>query len=480
MIALLFIPPLAMCALLIAFRSKTLNRIVLICYASLVAVVAVFICAGNVFYVLPDFITAYFSIDPLSKFFFIVLAVVNLGVTLYSVSYFKAKSLDKMQDTLYAIFHILFITSMTGGTLSSHLAFSWVFIEATTLSGAVLISIERERTTLEAVWKYIFICSIGVSLSYIGIVLLSMGSAASKSLFFSDLVSNAGKLNPLLLKLSFAFILVGFGTKMGLSPVHAWLPDAHSEAPSPVSALLSGVLLNASVIVIIRFTMIMNSAGLQTFAGTLIIIMGVLSLLVSAAYIAISKNYKRMLAYSSIENMGIIAIGIGVGGAALFVSLLQTFVHSLAKSGLFLTSGNIYRLTGSKRVDEATGIFERDRMTAYLWIAGFIALSGLPPFGGFWSKLFLAKALIGGNQLYLFITVFLLLIVIIAGMSRIFMIMVLTPKGDTGAGLKGFTPLSYIPQILFLLILLVMGFTIPEPLKSLIENAHRFILGGGA
>ena len=158
---------------------------------------------------------------------------------------------------------------------------------------------------------------------------------------------------------------------------------------------------------------------------------------------------------------------------------MQTLVHSLAKSGLFLTSGNIYRLSGSKRVNESTGIFEQDRITAYLWIAGFIALSGLPPFGGFWSKLFLAKALIGDNRLYLFIPVFLLLVVIIAGMSRIFMIMVAVPKNKDIPVQKRFGLLSYLPQILFLLVLIIMGFTIPEPIQKLIEDARRFIQGGG-
>jgi hydrogenase-4 component F len=368
---------------------------------------------------------------------------------------------------------------MAGSILSSHLGFSWVFIEATTLFGAVLIYAERGRATLEAVWKYIFICSIGVSFSFIGIILLSMAGIQEQSLFFADLTRNADRLNPFFLKLSFAFILVGFGTKMGLSPVHSWLPDAHSEAPSPVSALLSGVLLNASAIIIIRFTMLMNSAGLRSFSGTLIIIMGVLSIIVSTSYIVTSTNYKRMLAYSSIENMGIIAIGIGIGGSALFAALLQTLVHSLAKSGLFLASGNIYRLFKSKHIEDVRGLFVHDRLTAYIWVAGFIALSGLPPFGGFISKFFFAKALIEKGYLFLFIPVFLLMIIIIAGMCRTVMRMSFSP-GTGEAPVKIVKhPLSYIPQLVFLSLLLLIGITLPGPLLRIIENALAFILYPG-
>ncbi len=479
MIALLFLTPIVLSLACLAFRKKVLNRIALLAYASVSLVSAVLVCGDKLLFALPDEITVYFSFDPLSKFFFAILAIVGFAVVLYSFSYLAKKGFDGTKDTLYSVFMILFIASMSAGILASHLALAWVFIEATTLFGTVLIFTERGRTALEAAWKYIFICSIGVSFSFIGIILLSMSGTAAFSLFYSELTANATSMNPFLLKLSFAFILVGFGTKMGLSPVHAWLPDAHSEAPSPVSALLSGVLLNVSAIVIIRYTIMMDRAGLAAFAGTLLVIMGILSLLVSASYILTSTNYKRMLAYSSIENMGVIAIGIGIGGGALFAALLQVAVHSFAKSGLFLTSGNIYHLTGSKQIEQSRDLIRRDRLTAYLWLLGFIALSGFPPFGGFIAKFFFAKALIADGYLYIFIPVFLILVVVIAGTCSRVMKMAFDRGDAAESGSRKAGVLAYAPQVAVLVILLVLGVSIPEPVRELIERATDFIRNAG-
>jgi hydrogenase-4 component F len=479
MIVLLFLTPIVLATLCLAIRNKIANRCAMLAYSALLLVSAFFICSGNLLFILPDEISVYFSFDPLSKLFFAILAIVGFAVVLYSFSYLAKKGFDRTRDTLYSVFLILFTASMSAGILASHLAFAWVFIEATTLFGAVLIYTERERTALEAVWKYLFICSIGVSFSFIGIILLSMSGTVGTSLFFSDLVAGAKGMNPFLLKLSFAFILVGFGTKMGLSPVHAWLPDAHSEAPSPVSALLSGVLLNVSAIVIIRFTMIMDAAGLRTFAGTLLIVMGIISLLVSASYILTSTNYKRMLAYSSIENMGVVAIGIGIGGGAIFASLLQIVVHSFAKSGLFLTSGNIYALYGSKQIEHSKELVKYDRFTAYLWLLGFLALAGFPPFGSFIAKFFLAKALVSDGYMYLFIPVFLILVVVIAGMGSRVMKMAFekNPSVEIHGKKGGF--LSYAPQAILLLILILLGLWIPEPVRDLLERARDFIVSAG-
>jgi hydrogenase-4 component F len=473
MLTLLLILPVALCLVSLAFRRRALNRLLLAGFAVAYAAGAVLVLANVSVNILPDVIRQYFNFDSLGKLFLLVLAAVNLGVSFYSVFYLKHKNLSRKQDTIYTIFMLLFLVSMTGGVLTTHLGLLWVFIEATTLAGGMLISVEQGKQALEAVWKYIFICSIGVAFSFIGIIVLSLGSKAVGSLSFADLYSGASAINPLLLKLSFAFILVGFGTKMGLAPVHAWLPDAHAEAPSPVSALLSGALLNIAGIGLIRFYPVMTGAGLQPFAGTLVLVMGFLSLLVSAAFILTAKNYKRMLAYSSIENMGIVAVGLGLGGPGVFAALLHMVVHSLAKSGLFLTTGNILHLTGTKQIGKVQGLLKRDGKTAWLWILGFVAIAGLPPFGVFFSKYFMVSAL-----------VFLLLVVFAFGMGKAVFSMAWGETLPAAAGEAQTSPArlpvwAYLPSAFFLVLLIALGLFIPDFITTLLNDVTKLFAAVG-
>ncbi|MBN2352971.1 MAG: hypothetical protein JXD23_10420 [Spirochaetales bacterium] len=491
MLILFFIAPAALCLVCLAFRRRVVNRIALLGFALAYAAGAVLVLIGPAFFLLPEELRRYFDFDSLGKLFLLTLAAVNLGVSGYSLFYLANVNLSREKDTLYTISMLLFLVSMTGGILSSHLGLLWVFVEATTLTGGMLISVERGKQALEAVWKYIFICSIGVALSFIGVIVLSLGSKSIGSLFFADLYAGAGAINPFLLKLAFAFILVGFGTKMGLAPVHAWLPDTHSEAPSPVSALLSGALLNVAGVGLVRFHPIMTGAGLEPFAGTLLLVMGFLSLLVSAAYILSSENYKRMLAYSSIENMGIVAIGLGLGGPGLFAALLHMVVHSFAKSGLFLTTGNIHRLAGSKQISDAGALLNRDRKTAWLWILGFVAIAGLPPFGAFFSKYFLVGAMVSRGLAWLAVPLFLLLAIVAFGMGKSVFGMAwgrYRPRGERDFVPEGAAPAAagrrlsvwaYLPPAFFLVLLLGLGLFIPDFVTRLITDARNAFVAVG-
>lgn len=388
---------------------------------------------------------SYFSLDSLNLIFLLVLILVTLAVVVYQ----GKKSLK------YNLIFILFFLSMTGAILSSHLGLTWVFVEATTLTSAYLILKNKNKNSLEATWKYVFLCSIGISLAFIGIILLLLGSGEINSLFFDDLYKNAGMINKFWLKLSFVFILIGFGTKVGLAPVHSWLPDAHAEAPSPVSAMLSATLLNSAFLVIFKYYKLMELASLSKSAKTMLMIMGLLSLFVSAVYIYRINNYKRMLAYSSIENMGIISIGIALGGVGIFASILHLIAHSLIKASFFMTSGNILHIYHTKEIDSVSDLMKRNKMTGILWLVCAILIVGIPPSPIFISELLMAKQFIINGEIELLILYFLLLTIIFYG------IMSATTKMlfNESENVEKLSLNKYLPQIILISISLILYFS---------------------
>ena len=288
----------------------------------------------------------YFSIDNLNIIFLVVMAIVSVAVIVYQ---------GKKSFKYYAIFSA-FILSMIGAILSNNLGLTWVFVEATTLTSAYLIIQDKNKNSLEAAWKYTFLCSIGISLAFVGIILLLLSIGNINSLNYQDLYNNAHLINPFWLKLAFIFIVIGFGTKVGLAPVHSWLPDAHAEAPSAVSAMLSATLLNSAFLVILRIFKLMQLVGVGESAKVILFLMGILSIFIAAVFIFKVSNYKRMLAYSSIENMGIISLGIALGGVATFGAIFHLIVHSLIKGSLFLTSGNILKIYKTKEIQRIKNV----------------------------------------------------------------------------------------------------------------------------
>ena len=236
-------------------------------------------------------------------------------------------------EAVFAGCLLLFLATMTLVTVSRHLGLMWVGVEATTLASAPLIYFHRHHRSLEATWKYLLICSVGIALALLGNFFVAVAARSAGGpmihLTIDDLVAHAGSLNPLWLKAAFLFFLVGYGTKMGLAPLHTWLPDAHSEAPSVVSALLSGALLNCAFLTILRTHSLLSAAGLAAFSSDLLVLFGLLSMAVAAVFILGQADFKRMLAYSSVEHMGILALGIGIGGAATFGAMLHAVNHSL-------------------------------------------------------------------------------------------------------------------------------------------------------
>ncbi|MDD2714984.1 MAG: proton-conducting transporter membrane subunit [Candidatus Wallbacteria bacterium] len=465
MIQLLLFTPLVLIPVLLLFRKKILNRIGLLGYA------ITYLISTACLIAVPERYTNYFAVDPLNIVFLAIQALVFSSVAFYHIYFLKAHNYSREWDTYYTSLLLLFVLCMTGMLLATHLGLFWVLIEATTLVTAPFLFDEKSKASLEAAWKYLFICSIGISFAFVGLTLLFLGAQQINSLFFQDLVASADKINPFWLLMSFVFILVGFGTKAGLSPLHSWLPDAHSEAPSPISAMLSGTLLNAAMLGIFRVFRIMEQARLDHYPRILLITMGFLSVTICAIYTLKTCSFKRMLAYSSVEHIGIIALAVGIGKAAALAAIIHLVGHSLSKTVLFLTSGNIYDRFHTKQIDEVHGILESDPISGWIWFLGFLSIAAFPPFPLFFSEFLILKALFIGGHWLLAMILFLLLTIVMYGMGNAFLGM--------GFG-KGMIPparihiFSLLPQIVLLLLLLLTSL-LPGGLFALLERAGNFI-----
>jgi hydrogenase-4 component F len=388
------------------------------------------------------------AVDPLGLLFLAVSSALFLGVAVYASAFLARGAADAAgaptaagaaspvsgragADAHFTAWLLGFQAAMSLVVLSQHFGLMWVAVEATTLLSAPLIHYHRHPRSLEATWKYLLICSVGIAVALLGTFFLSAAStsgAEAVPLFFRRL--GAARLDPQWLKAAFILLLVGYGTKMGLAPLHTWLPDAHSEAPSPVSALLSGALLNCAFLAILRLHRVCLAAGLGDFSRQLLLLLGLLSMAVAAAFILGQGDYKRLLAYSSVEHMGILAVGIGVGGD--WGALFQALSHSLVKAALFLTAGNILAAYGTKKAAEVRGLLRALPWSGALWLAGFFAITGAPPFGTFVGELAILRAAFQ-RRAWLPASLFLLLLaVIFIGMASVFLRMAQGPREPAG------------------------------------------------
>ena len=474
MIGLVLLLPIVLGLLSVIANSRSVNRLALIGSALLYVAVTAARLVHVEWDMLPAWLLAYFQFDPIGTYFFSIMTVVFSSVAVYSLFYFRIHTLSTKQEAVYILEILFFVVSMSGIILATHVALLWVFIEASTLTSALLIYFEKRKSSLEATWKYVFICSIGIALAFVGIIVLSIGSRPIDSLFFRDLYSRASEINPFWLKVSFAFIFVGLGTKIGVAPIHAWLPDAHSEAPSPVSALLSGALLNSAFLGLLRVQEIFVRAQCAAFSNFLFLVTGFLSLVVSAVFMLRLKNYKRMLAYSSIENMGIMFIGIALGTYGIFAALLHTLAHSFSKASLFLTSGNILHLYKSKKIEDIGGLLKVDAGTGWLWILSMLAILGFPPFPVFLSKFLIVRAFWLNGLFWLALPFFVLLVVILYGMGSTVIKMAFSECRLPAGNKTAFSMAAYGPQLVLLLILCVVGMSMPQQLLDLVNGAAGF------
>ncbi len=419
----------------------------------------------------------YFASTPDGLLILLVTSFIFFCISIYAVSYMKEAEITS--EPIYLGCTMFFLGTMSMVALADHLVVLWIAIEATTLMSAPLIFLHRSKTALEATWKYVMICSVGIALALLGcfFIVLSMDLGnVHVPITFTSLRGVAGQLDPTWLKAGFIFLVIGYGTKMGLAPMHTWLPDAHSEAPSPASALLSGALLNCAFLGVYRGHQLLYQAGLGEFSSNILIGFGLFSMLVAAVFIFNQTGYKRMLAYSSIENMGIIAFGVGIGGLATYGAMLHLIHHSLIKSSLFLSAGNILLGYGSKLIDKTGNLAKLLPKTFIAFFAGFAGISGFPPFGIFVSELLIIMgAFQQGRKIS--ISIFILaLILIFAGASRLVMKMSFG-KHDNDI-LVDEKWIRVLPSYALLITSLVLCVWMPDSLYQTILSAIATIGGG--
>lgn len=463
MISLVLILPLVFCFILFFAKNKKLNNVFITLYALAHAIL------GLNYFLAYDYIgnNQYFSLNSSNIVFYLVLSFVYLMVALYNNSYSKQMEFDNKKMMRYSVMLLIFVLSMTGGILANNLGLAWIFIEATTLSSAYLIYFNKTKHSIEAAWKYVFICSIGIALAFVGIILLTIATGNINTLNYAELIKNASSFNHFWLNISFVFILFGIGTKMGLAPVHFWLPDAHAQSPSPISALLSATLLNCAFLVIFNVYKVMIAANCVDFARIIMLTMGFLSLFITSVFLYHTNNYKRMLAYSSIENMGILITACALGGIAYIALIIHLIGHSLIKASYFLTSGNILEIYKTKKIKSILGLMTVDKKTGWLWVLSFLGICAFPPSMLFISEFLIVKAFIAQHHYILCVLFLFLLTVILFAMARVVIKMAYS-KADINKleqlklETKKLTPAMYIPQAVMLALAFLFGIYMPK------------------
>jgi hydrogenase-4 component F len=363
--------------------------------------------------------------------------------------------------------------------MSRHLGLLWLALEATTLASAPLIYYNRNRLSIEATWKYLLVCSVGIALAMLGLLFVAYAAlrgGAPVSLLLDDLLAAGPLLSRPWLNAGFVFLLVGFGTKMGLAPLHAWKPDAYGEAPGLVGALLAGGLTSLAFLAVLRGMQVMAAAGALPLARQALLCLGLLSLLLAALFMMRQTDLKRMLAYSSIEHMGLLAVGVGIGGLATFGALLHLVNNALAKGCLFLSAGNIHRAFASKRLSEVRGALTALPFSGTLFLCAFLAVTGSPPFGMFLSEFTILRGIFGAGQTWVGLTVVVLLATVFIGMAA--SVLAVSQGEPVGRDLT-FSDrfLLVVPPLVLLLGVLLLGLYLPEPLRLLLEQATALIEG---
>jgi hydrogenase-4 component F len=449
-------------------------------------------------------------LDAPGLLFLSITSILFLMVAIYAIGYFQRENWGQRQDfeegllfsnarePTFTCCLLIFLSMMTLVTVSQHFGLLWVAIEATTLASAPMIYFHRHSRSLEATWKYIMICSVGIALALLGNFFLAVASTVGEQehvpMLIGSLVEQAPGLHVPWLKAAFLLFFVGYGTKMGLAPLHTWLPDAHSESPSLVSALLSGALLNCAFLGILRVQQVAVAAGIGSYGRGLMLGFGLFSMLVAAAFIVGQTDFKRMLAYSSVEHMGILSLAIGLGAEAGFGAMLHAVNHSLTKGMLFLTAGNILALYRSKSTTDIRGVARMLPVSGTLWVVGFLAITGSPPFGTFLSELVILKSAIDQGRMAVAACYLVLLCIIFIGIATIVLRMVQgKPAGlpadvfqetaDTRSSGNGPAPIAESmwavgPPLALSTIILMLGIYIPPPLRHLLEQAAKAVGAG--
>jgi hydrogenase-4 component F len=425
-------------------------------------------------------LSGFVYVDSLSSFFTLTIAVVVTLAGIGSLAYLRNEEahgeLNALQLRLYAIFFALFAGLMLASLETGNLGLLWVLIEASTLASAVLVGLEAKASSLEAAWKYIIISSFGVTMALVGTLFLfysasALELSANQRLTWPALFAHAHLLQHDSLRLAFLLAVIGFGTKVGLAPMHTWLPDAHSEAPSPASAMLSAALLNTGMYAIVRFQAL-AIPELGRYTNHVLLIFGFASIVIGALFMVRRGNFKRLFAYSSVEHMGIIAVALGFGGVlGLYGALLHTLNHAIGKCVLFLTSGEVVHRWHTRESEDVSGVLTAAPLVGGVLLLGSLAIVGSPPFGLFLSEFTIVRAGFRGSSALALALLALLVLAFIAFVRTTATMATGEPGAAAVDAARPQSIVAAVPLVAGMAALLLLGLWIPGGLNNLIMHS---------
>jgi hydrogenase-4 component F len=422
----------------------------------------------------------YLLVDDLNKVFIVLTTFVAFTTSVFSASYISHEiEIGRLTPTFVRFYHAMYQTlmfAMNLALIANNIGLMWVAIEVATLTTVLMVGIYRTHEALEAAWKYFILGSVGIALALFGTILVYMAARpvigeGTDAMVWTTLVARAAQFDPALLDVAFVFLLLGYGTKVGLAPLHAWLPDAHAEGPTPISAVLSGLLLNVALYALLRFKMIMAACTGAIAPGPLMVVMGLISVIFAALMLYRRRDIKRMFAYSSIEHMGIIVFAFGMGGSlANFAGLLHMTMHSLTKSAIFFAVGHIAQVKGTQKIADMGGLTVTNPVLGWGLVLGVVAIVGLPPLGIFMSEFLVVSSTFARQPLLTAILVLGILIALGGLFMRLNVVVFGEPKGVTRPA-----EASYVPMFTHLALVLMAGIYLPPALVAGFSNVAKLL-----
>ncbi len=461
----------ALLALLPGYRASSQVN-VLASFTTLLAALSLFIQHPA-----PD---PYFLVDDLNIVFIVLSTFVGFTTSVFSATYIAHElEIGRLTPAYLRFYHAMYQIMMFGMNLAlvaNNIGLMWVAIELATLSTILMVGIYRTHEALEAAWKYFILGSVGIAFALFGTILVYMAAEpvigqGLQSMVWTVLIERVAEFDPALLNVAFIFLLLGYGTKVGLAPLHAWLPDAHAEGPTPISAVLSGLLLNVALYAVLRFKMLLAANPAAIAPGPLMVTMGLVSLVFAAFMLYRRRDIKRMFAYSSIEHMGIIVFAFGMGGPlANFAGLLQMTMHSLTKSAIFFAVGHISQVKGTQKISEIRGLTETHPLLGWGLALGVVAIAGMPPLGIFMSEFLVVSSTFSRQPL--------LAIPLVLGLLVAFGALLLRLNGfvfGEPVGSRAPVQASYVPMFAHLALVFVAGIYLPPALVAWFQHVASIL-----
>jgi len=417
---------------------------------------------------------SYFTYDSLGVLLLATLSIISVPAIFHSHIYLEDQPAPQESRAIYYAAIVLLLTAISAGYLANHIAVTWIFTEITTLSASALIYHHRNKLALEGTWKYVFICAISITFVFIGILFLSLSleHAGSDDLSFKNLVANSSSLNPFWLRLAFLFIFTGFTAKLGLVPMFTAGIDAKDKAPAPAGALLSSVLMNLGFVGIFRFYIVVANTPLHHWAKLVIGIAAFLSVFIATVYMIKVKNIKRMMAYSGLEHMGLVMLGIAAGGIGYYAAILHIILHAFVKSSLFFQFTQLYRVFQSKSIYYVGNYFKYNTAGAMVLLLGFISATAMPPSGLFVSEFLIFRSMFEAHQIVLLVAVLLLLTMIIWAFGKsILKILLIPPVEFDDSNVPVISPWESASQFFLLALAAYLGLNPPAEFVQMIKDS---------